>query len=101
MPSSKFSQDWAKFINNQTHSDVVLRLGKQTFYAHKYVLCCASQVYRRLFGVKEVEGVSVESLNMDKNLAECSGWNADRLKNVNAANVNTGQVEGFHSMKQE
>ena len=99
VPSSNFSQDWAKVINNQLHSDVVFTLDKQTFYAHKYVLCCASEVFRRLFGVEEVGGVSSESLSVDKNLTKCSGWSDEQLKNVSVTNMNAGQVEGFHSIK--
>ena len=101
VPSSNFSQDWTKLINNQIHSDIVFILDKQTFCAHKYVLCCASEVFRRLLGVEEMDGVSSESLSMDKNLTKCSGWSSDQLKNVSVTSVNAGQVEGFHSIKEK
>ena len=70
------------------------------FYAHKYALCCASEVFRRLFEVEEVGGVSSESLTMDKNLTKCSGWSYDQLRNVSVTSMNAGQVEGFLSIKE-
>ena len=48
-------------------------------------ICCASEVFRRLFEVEEVGGVSSEGLAMDKNLhvTKCSGWwSSDQLKNA-------------------
>ena len=48
-----------------------------------------------------MDGVSNESLSMDKNLTKCTGWSSDQLKNVSVTNVNAGQVEGFHSIKEK
>lgn len=98
IPSSDFAQDWAKLVNNKSHSDVVFVLDDKTYHAHRYMLCSASEVFRRMFDIEgsaQSEGsakVKVESL------AKCPGWNLRQLKKVNRFNINSGQLEGVQSM---
>ena len=56
---------------------------------HRFVLCSASAVFRRLFAV-DVK-LKVPSL------AECPGWSKRRLQKISPAGVNTGEVRGFLS----
>ena len=97
IPSSKFAQDWAKLINSQDHSDVVFQLDAKTFYAHRYILCSASEVFRRIFNIAETGGPSTKV--KVQSLAECPGWNSRRLKKVTTADINSGQVEGLLSIQ--
>ncbi len=68
VPSSTFSADWAKTINNPSHSDVVLRLEGKTYHAHRYVLASASDLFRQLLGVTQKVKV-----RLIVNLGECYG----------------------------
>lgn len=95
IPSSQFAQDWSKMVNNQNHSDVTFRLDTKTYHAHRYILCSASEVFRRVFDVEAGGSAKVKV----QSLAECPGWNSRRLKKVTAANINSGLVEGFISIQ--
>ncbi len=53
IPTSAFASDWSKLVNNSSHSDVVFKLGSKLYYAHRYVLTSASDMFRQLFGVTE------------------------------------------------
>ena len=107
VPSSNYCQDWSKLINNQSHSDIVFHLGAQVFYAHRYVLCSASEVFRRVFEIKQffLVGATSESKSVEikyKSLAECPGWDTpDKIESVTASNINAGQVEGFVSLQEK
>ena len=52
MPDSIYTKDWSKVVNNSVHSDVTFHLGTKVFYAHKYMLCCASEFFRSLLLAK-------------------------------------------------
>ena len=81
-------------MNNQNQSDVTFRLDAKTFHAHRYILCSASEMFRRVFDVGSGK-VKVQSL------AECPGWNSRRMKKVTAANINSGLVEGLVSIEEK
>ncbi|XP_064386490.1 rho-related protein racA-like [Halichondria panicea] len=85
VPSSTFSADWAKTIDNPSHSDVVLRLEGKTYHAHRYVLASASDLFRQLLGV--TQKVKVDNLY--------DGCGKARLMNVTMEMVNSGQLEGM------
>ena len=98
IPSSQFAQDWSKQVNNQNQSDVTFRLDAKSYHAHRYVLCSASEVFRRVFDVEGGGGAGGSVKVKVQSLAECPGWNSRRLKKVTAANINSGLVEGFVSI---
>ena len=98
IPSSQFAQDWSKLVNNQSHSDVTFRLDAKTYHAHRYILCSASEVFRRVFDVEGGDGAAKVKV---QSLAECPGWNSRRLKKVTAANINSGMVEGFIAIEEK
>ena len=80
-------------VNSEQHADVMFYLNTKKFHAHKYVLCSTSDVMRQLFGIKE--NIKVESL------AECPGWTAERVSQVTPGRVNSGQLDGFLSFREE
>ena len=75
-------------INNEKHSDVVFKLDSSRFYAHKYVLCSASDVFRRIFRIEEPK-------KRVQSLGGCGGWSKKRLQKVSVENINAGGIEGF------
>lgn len=89
IPTSSFSMEWGKMVNNSDHADVEFSLGDSTYHAHKIVLCSASDFFRRLFGVKMA--LKLESL------AECPGWTKKKLEKITPDGVNLGMVEGVES----
>ena len=97
IPSSQFAQEWAKLVNSQEHSDVLFHLDAKTFHTHRYILCSASEVFRKLFDVEALGSKKVKV----QSLAECPGWNARRLKKVTVENVKLGLVEGFLSVQEK
>ena len=97
IPSSQFAQDWSKLVNNQTHSDVIFRLDAKTYHSHKYILCSASEVFRRVFDI-EVGGLAKVKV---QSLTECPGWNSRRLKKVTVVNINSALMEGFISIQEK
>ena len=98
--SSQFVQDWAKLVNNQNLSDVTFRLDAKTYHAHRYILCSASEVFRRVFDIEGMGGGGSAKVKV-QSLAECPGWNSRRLKKVTAANINSGLVDGFISIQEK
>ena len=77
----------------------MFRLDAKTYHAHRYILCSASEVFRRVFDIEGGHGgsgkVKIQSL------AECPGWNSRQMKKVTAANINSGLVEGFVSIEEK
>ena len=88
--SSLFSNDWGKLVNQEQFSDIVIHLGSKQFYAHRYVLCTASDVIRQLLGVKT-------SVKTD-GLSQCVQWPTRRLNGLTHDRINNGQEEGFMSI---
>lgn len=76
-------------VNNSDHADVEFAVGESTYYAHRIVLCSASDFFRRLFGIKM--NLKLESL------AECPGWPKKKLDKITPDGVNLGLVEGVES----
>ncbi len=92
IPTSSLFSDWGKMVNSDNQSDVILQLGptpspEGRFHAHKLVLCSASDVFRRVFGIETK--VKVQSL------ADCPGWNKKRLQKISPESVSAGHVAGF------
>ena len=100
LSSSQFAQDWAKLVNNQNLSDVTFRLDAKTYHTHRYILCSASEVFRRVFDIEGMGGGGSAKVKV-QSLAECPGWNSHRLKKVTAANINSGLVDGFISIQEK
>ena len=84
-------------MNNQNQSDVTFRLDAKTFHAHRYILCSASEMFRRVFDVESGGSGKVKV----QSLAECPSWNSRRMKKVTAANINSGLVEGLVSVEEK
>lgn len=89
IPSSSFSNDWAKLINKTEHADVTFELGRVSYSAHGYVLCSASDVLRILLGVSL--GVKTKV----KSLPQCSGWSKQRLAKVASERERGREMEGI------
>ena len=87
------ADNWEKLVNSDQFSDVRFRLRNKVFFAHKYVLCSASDLMRQLFGV-------TDKVKMDS-LCQCPEWTAKKLKAVSADSVNNGKVRGFVSFAEE
>lgn len=87
--TSSYATDWGKWANCPDQSDVEFIVDGSSYYAHKLVLCSASDFFRRLFGVETK--VKTESL------AECPGWPKKRLQKITPDGVNLGMVEGIES----
>ena len=84
-------------MESKDHSDVVFQLDTKTFHAHRFILCSASEVFRRLF---DVEALGAKKIKVDS-LAECPGWSSRRLKKVTVENVRNGLVEGLLSVEEK
>ena len=69
-------------VDNSSHSDVVFKLATKTYYAHRYVLACGSDVLRQLLGVRE----RVRGEGLDKRLNEGK---------MTQERINSGQVDGL------
>ena len=91
--TSSLADDWGRLVNLEQFSDVQFHLQNKTFFAHKYVLCSASNLMRRLFGISEK--VKMESL------FDYAEWTAKKLEAVSAERVNSGRIEGFVSFQEE
>ena len=85
--TSTFAGDWKRMVNCEDLADVAFLLGPKTYHAHKYVLCSASDVFRRMFGVEDTAEVA--------SLGECPHWNKKRLEEVTAENICGGKVAGL------
>ena len=77
-------------INSEKQANVTFFLDSKRFHAHKLILCCASDVFRKLFGIEAK--VKVQSL------ADCPGWSKRRLQKITPENINADVVQGFTSM---
>lgn len=90
--SSVLSTDWSKLINQEQFSDVIIHLSTKRYYAHRYVLCSASDVMRRLLGVPEAQFKANDSLS------ECPQWPLKRIMGLTFERINAGLEEGFVSI---
>ena len=61
------------------------------YNAHKYVLCGASDVFRRVFGIEDTVKAS--------SLGECSTWNKRRMQEVTPENICGGKVAGLKDIQ--
>lgn len=95
--SSSLASDWSKLINHTQFSDVIIHLSNKRYHGHRYVLCTASDVMRRLLGVPLSQFKPSESLSEYK----CPQWSLKRLKELTFDTINNGQVEGFVSIVAE
>lgn len=86
-------------MNSPTQSDVTFQLDVKSYHAHQYILCSASEVFRRMFDVERLGGASAKV--KVQSLAKCPGWNSHRLKKVTAVNINSGLVEGLLSINEK
>ena len=68
VPDSIYTKDWSKVVNNSVHSDVTFHLGTKVFYAHKYMLCCASEFFRSLLLAKDVCNGKVAGIKRVQNI---------------------------------
>ena len=93
IPTSALIEDWGKMVNSENQADVLFYLNDKTFHAHKIVLCSASDIFRKVFGIETK--LKVQSLS------ECPGWTKKSLQRMTAANVSAGLVEGFMGMQQK
>ena len=89
IPTSHLTEHWGKMVNDPNFADVEFIVGNCTYYAHRLVLCSASDFFRRLFGIETT--LKVESL------MECPGWSKKRLQKITPDGVNLGMVEGIES----
>ena len=87
--TSSFATDWGKMVNNSGQSDVEFITDGCSYYAHKLVLCLASDFFRRLF--------KVELKGKFESLAECPGWSKKQLNKITPDAINLGMVEGLES----
>ncbi len=63
------------------------------FYAHKLILCAASELFRALFGVDRSSKKKIKSLSTSVM------WNKHRMQKVSMATANEGYVEGILSIQ--
>ena len=91
--TSSMVDDWGRLVNSKQFSDVQFHLKNKTFFAHKYVLCSASNLMRQLFGISKK--VEMESL------FDYAEWTAAKLEAVSTENVNSRRVKGFVSFWKE
>ena len=71
---------------------MVFHLDTKEFHAHKYILCSASDIMRRLFGV-------TEKIRMET-IAGCSNWKPAQVAQVTPKAVNNGYIDGFLSFQE-
>ena len=61
------------------------------YYAHKYVLCGASDMFRRVFGIEDTIKTT--------NLGEVPTWNKKRMQEVTPENICGGKVAGLNDIQ--
>ena len=93
IPTSALIEDWAKLVGSENHSDVLFHLDSKSFHAHRLVLCSASDVFRKIFGIETK--VKVPSLS------SCLGWTKRRLQKITWGNINGGLVEGLTTIQKK
>ena len=89
--TSTFAEDWKRLVNSEELADVAFLLGPKTYHAHKYILCSASEVFRKMFGVEDTV--------MTTSLGKCPQWNEKHLQNVTPDNICAGIVVGLKDIK--
>ncbi|KAL5497563.1 hypothetical protein EMCRGX_G014056 [Ephydatia muelleri] len=89
--TSTFPGDWKKLVNCEDLSDVTFLLGSKVFYAHKYVLCGASNMFRRVFGIQDTIKTT--------SIGEFPTWNKKRMQEVTPENICGGKVAGLKDIQ--
>eukprot|EP00118_Oscarella_pearsei_P021081 m.234370 g.234370 ORF g.234370 m.234370 type:complete len:468 (+) comp40109_c0_seq16:1043-2446(+) len=94
--TSSYAEDWGTMVDNLTSSDVEIHVENQTFYAHKVVLCSASQLFRNIFHVKSDRAVDVSS----------AGGVAPKTKSkanqaIPVTDIIAGKIPGFQFLKEK
>eukprot|EP00731_Ephydatia_muelleri_P008903 Em0004g1241a len=85
--TSTLPADWKKLVNCEDHSDVIFLLGPKVYHAHRYVLCGASNMFRRVFGIEDpIKATS---------LGEAPTWNKERMQEWTPENICGGKVAGL------
>ena len=90
--SSTMASDWSKMINNQSHSDVILKLEKKEFYAHKFILASSSGIFRQLLGGCGNVGVTC--------LDSFAEWSPKKVLKLTTERVNAGEMKGLIHMEE-
>lgn len=93
--TSTYASDWKAMINNPTAADVEFRVERSVFYAHKVVLCAASQLFRNIFHIRSDGAVDVSSAGGQ---AAKTKYKANRP--ISQADVDGGKVPGFKYIQQ-
>lgn len=76
-------------INSDQFSDVQFHFKSgHCYYAHKVMLCAASELFRRVFEV----GAYLESVETS---TECDGWSKETLRAITRQSVKNGAVSAF------
>ncbi|XP_065844848.1 rho-related protein racA-like [Oscarella lobularis] len=94
--TSSYAEDWGTMVNNLTSADVEFRVENQTFYAHKVVLCSASQLFRNIFHVTSDRAVDVSAAG--------GGVVKTRYKANQAIQANdivAGKIPGFQCIEEK
>ena len=89
--TSTFPGDWKKLVNCEDLSDVTFLLGPKLYHAHKYVLCGASEMFRRVFGIEDTIKAT--------SLGEVPTWNKKRMQEVTPENICAGKVAGLKDIQ--
>eukprot|EP00731_Ephydatia_muelleri_P009357 Em0004g1695a len=89
--TSTFPGDWKKLVNSEDLSDVTFLLGPKVYHAHKYVLCGASDMFRRVFGIEDTIKAT--------SLGEVPTWNKKRMQEVTPENICGGKVAGLKDIQ--
>ena len=92
---STLAGDWKKLFNCEDLSDAIFLLGPKMYHAHKYVLCCASDIFRKIF---EREGTIKASYFEVRTCPKCS-WNQKRLHEVSTGNISDRKVAGLKDIQ--
>ena len=93
--TSTYADDWKAMTDNPTIADVEFRVESSVFYAHKVILCAASQLFRNIFHVRSDGAVDISSAGGQ---AAKTRYKANRP--ISQADVENGKVSGFKCIQQ-
>lgn len=84
---SNFIQNVGQFYNQQDISDVILKIGKETYYGHKFVLAKSSEVFRTMLYNKNWSQSGLPEIVLEET-EECQKYFNTFLKFLYTAEVN-------------
>ena len=93
--TSTYADDWKAMIDKAAIADVEFVVESQVLYAHKIIICAASQLFRNILSICSDRGVDVSSAG---GYPEETWYKANEP--IRQADLDKGKVPGFKYIQQ-